>query len=185
MNARSFLVLAVGALCACERQPQSGAGATTGATAQAQVPRLDTTAPPGVDAKTAAIQKAPAATKASGTKTSGKAVPIPPREQKGGEVTVAAVLDSPDLISRVVRVTGRCLGYSQSAAIGPPPSSRSDWMLQAGGRTVYVVGAFPPGCTANSPSAGDITIAARVAQDTLAGFGGRPATPRRFLRIVR
>jgi len=181
MNAKVILLLAAGGLAACDRKSQSDVGATT----QAIVPRLDTTAAPRVDSPTAPMQKAPVATKSTGTTIGTKTVPIPPREQKGGEVTVAAVLDSPELVSRVVRVTGRCLGYSQSPSIGPPPSSRSDWKLQSGGRTVYVVGAFPAGCTATSPSEDDVTVSARVAQDTLASFGGQPPTPRRYLIIVR
>jgi hypothetical protein len=181
MTTRAIIVLALG-LSACQSRPQPD----TSGTAQGQSePRLDTLAAPRVGASASAIQPPGAA---AGTKTKGDASkPIPPVLQapKGGEVTVGAVLDSPGLVSRVVRVTGRCLGYSTTRGAGPPPSSRSDWLLQSGGRTVYVVGAFPAGCSATSPSADDITISAQVAQDTLPGFAGRPGMPRRYLRIVK
>ena len=185
MTARSYLLLAAGALLACQRQ-QAASGTTTGASA-ALVPHFDSLAPPRVvDSSSARIQK-PSGTKTVGqtSATKGKLIPPGLKGPKGGDATVATVLDSPELVGRVVRVTGRCLGYATTQGLGSPPSSRSDWVLQAGGRSVYVVGAFPAGCTGASPSAGDVTIAARVSQDTLAGFGSRPGQPRRYLVVAR
>lgn len=95
-------------------------------------------------------------------------------------VTVAAVLDGRIPVGREVRVTGRCLGYGGRGADGPPPRTRSDWLLGSGERAVYVVGAFPPGCTPMGGGADRVTVRGRVAADTVAGLGA-PGVARRYL----
>jgi hypothetical protein len=104
--------------------------------------------------------------------------------------TVAEVLDGRVATGRTVDVRGRCLGYAARGAEGPPPRTRSDWLLgaPAGGRAVYVVGAPPAGCAAMSgggtPGAEvEVTVRGRVAMDTLPALAGRGAV-RRYLVVV-
>jgi hypothetical protein len=94
--------------------------------------------------------------------------------------TVAEVLDGRVAAGRLVRVRGRCLGYGGAAAEGPPPQTRSDWLLADAGRAVYVAGPFPPGCQPMGGGPDPVTVIARVAADTVAGLGG-PGRPRRYL----
>ena len=96
-------------------------------------------------------------------------------------VTVREVLDSNALVGRRVWITGRCLGYSATEAVGGPPLTRSDWQFEDGGRAIYVSGRLPEGCSSTEGSTKRTVILALVAQDTLPSLGNRPATPRRYL----
>ncbi len=154
---------AVAAGAACHRAAAPGAAA-------APTPTADTTADAAAAGGSAAAEP-----------------PAPPPADDGGQVaagarraTVAQVADGALPAGRVVRVTGRCLGYGARSAEGPPPRTRSDWLLGSGGRAVYVVGAFPPGCEPMAGGTDDVTLRARVAVDTVAGLRG-PGTPRRYL----
>ena len=109
------------------------------------------------------------------------AVPTQARSPKPELATLANIIDSDRLVGRTVRVGGKCAGYGGVAGAGPPPRSRSDWVLRADSRLIYVVGAFPSGCAPVGGTDVDVTVLARVAQDTLAPFAGRPGQPRRYL----
>jgi hypothetical protein len=94
-------------------------------------------------------------------------------------MSVREVLASDVRVGQEVRVTGRCTGYSERATLGTPPVSRSDWLLEGDGATIFVNGALPQGCTVTGGSTATTTIRARVAEDTLRALGGRPPAPRR------
>ena len=99
----------------------------------------------------------------------------------GGAITVAEVIGPSVRVGQEVRVTGRCVGYSQRSTLGAPPVSRSDWLLEGDGATIFVNGSLPQGCTVTEGSTGSTTIRARVAEDTLRALGGRPPARRRYL----
>ncbi len=80
-----------------------------------------------------------------------------------------------------VFVAGRCLGFPGGQTAGPPPVTRSDWLLDGDSAVIYVTGALPSGCSATGGSAGWTNVHARVAQDTLPALGNEPARPRRYL----
>ena len=122
---------------------------------------------------------------ATGTATAGQ----PPLR------TVAELLDGREPPGALVRAAGRCRGYGRAPAAGPPPVTRSDWLLEDAGRAIYVVGARPAGCAATgtpqgAPTAASdpdapVTLVARVAVDTLAAIGAGPGVPRRYLVVPR
>lgn len=95
--------------------------------------------------------------------------------------TVADVLDGRVAVGASVRVAGRCVGYSAGLSPDGPPITRSDWLLEADGRRVFVTGAYPPGCSALTPSEAPVTVIAVVAEDTLANLGGGAPRVRRYL----
>lgn len=100
----------------------------------------------------------------------------------GATATVSHLLGSSALVGKNVRVTGTCLGYSlPSVAVGSPPRTRSDWQLESEGVAIYVTGPMPGGCSPTTRSDSPITITAQVREDTLAGLGGNPPRPRRYL----
>ena len=118
-------------------------------------------------------------------KTSPTNVSVSPvvREPKPETMPLSRLMEAGDLIGKTVRVVGTCAGYGVAGA-GPPPKSRSDWVLRAGDRLIYVVGAFPPAC---GPQGGEVevSIIARVAEDTLPSFAGRSGQTRRYLISIR
>lgn len=70
--------------------------------------------------------------------------------------------------SRMVSVDGSCLGTSSPRAPGPPPRTRSDWILADDSGAVYVVGALPSGCAPLGGQPVWATVVAMVAFDTVA-----------------
>jgi hypothetical protein len=126
----------------------------------------------------------PAATSPAGAAAPAAATGAGAAADTGGgapeSATVAEVLDGRVAAGRLVRVRGRCLGYGGAAAEGPPPRTRSDWLLGDAGRAVYVAGPFPPGCQPMSGGPEPVTVLARVATDTAPGLGG-PGRTRRYL----
>lgn len=83
---------------------------------------------------------------------------------------------SPHLSGQVVLAHGRC--GSPTGEDGPPPVSRSDWLLVGNHRSVYVVGDLPSECHAGN-NASSITIVAQVSVDSIATVSG--VRPRVFL----
>lgn len=102
----------------------------------------------------------------------------------GSRVSVAQLLTSAAYADSVVEVKGRCRGAAAGLAAGPPPS-RGAWVLESEGAYIYVVGPFPRGCTLTTPSSTVTSLRVRVVEDTLSSMGGRPATPRRYLALMR
>jgi hypothetical protein len=153
----------------------------------------------GAGASTAVADSLPAAPAAApptnpappSRSDSGSASRPPARETRGATpgpgagadsaMTVREVLAADVRVGQEVRVTGRCTGYSERATLGAPPVSRSDWLLEGDGATVFVNGSLPQGCTVTGGSTATTTIRARVAEDTLRALGGRPPAPRRYL----
>lgn len=102
--------------------------------------------------------------------------PVEPR------VTVADILNSSLYNGKTVSVSGICLGYRvPPVAAGGPPRTRSDWQLESEGKAIYVTGPLPSGCSATAGSSSEITISARVQEDTLRALGTNPARSRRYL----
>lgn len=95
--------------------------------------------------------------------------------------TVRQLVQSDAWNGREVFVAGRCVGYPSGQAAGPPPVTRSDWLLAGDSAVIYVTGPLPSGCTATGGSTDQTTQHARVAQDTLPALGNQPAKPRRYL----
>jgi hypothetical protein len=111
--------------------------------------------------------------------------PRPSKQKKGSEkVRLADVIDSSGWVGRTVRTAGRCRGYGAASDAGPPPISRSDWLLEDEGMSVYVNGAFPAGCPADSGVGARVTVVARIAEDTLRLLGARTGKPRRYLVLA-
>jgi hypothetical protein len=107
-------------------------------------------------------------------------VPIPTSGRRR-PISVAELVASAAYNSAVVDVQGHCRAFEPGLASGPPPS-RSAWILQGEGTAIYVVGNFPPGCTATTSSSGLTTVRARVVEDTVRVLGGGGALkPRRYL----
>lgn len=113
--------------------------------------------------------------------------PVPPASLPGSAAepvamdsvvaTVEQILAGAWAAGDTVLVRGRCLGYGPAGS-GPPPLTRSDWQLEGEtGARVWVVGAFPSGCTGTTPASGSTDIRAVVQTDTL--LTGAPA--RRYL----
>jgi hypothetical protein len=102
-------------------------------------------------------------------------------DSRPGRATVAEVLDGGVATGATVVVEGRCRGFGADLSDEAPPITRSDWLLEADGRRVYVSGAFPQGCSSVMPAGTPVTIRAEVAEDTLAAFGGHPPVRRRYL----
>lgn len=106
---------------------------------------------------------------------------------KGGSgakprATVRSILEDPSSIGTTVRLTGMCSVFG-SLAEGTPPVTRSDWQLSQSGVAIYVTGRPPAGCAMGS-SPKEVTITARVLQDTLPANPARPRRPRQYLEIV-
>lgn len=95
-------------------------------------------------------------------------------------VTVQAIIDGESLVDKTVRVAGRCIGDSPILAVGGTPRTRSDWQLAENGRAVYVTGPRPAPCV-GAPA--QVTVLARVAQDTIHGLGR--SAPRRYLVLEK
>ena len=161
--------------------PAVGAGAST-----AVADSLPAAAPAAPPAAAPPTNPAPPS-----RRDSGSASRPPARETRGATpgpgagadsaMTVREVLAADVRVGQEVRVTGRCTGYSERATLGAPPVSRSDWLLEGDGATVFVNGSLPQGCTVTGGSTATTTIRARVAEDTLRALGGRPPAPRRYL----
>lgn len=59
--------------------------------------------------------------------------------------TIGDILRNPEAYrGREVSLSGSFQGWS--GAVGPPPVSRSDWVLKDDTGAIYVNGPFPPGC---------------------------------------
>ena len=118
---------------------------------------------------------------AAGCHSSAPANPAPAPADPAA-VTVHEVLTTPALVGRLVRVTGRCLGYAEPLlAKGSPPRTRSDWQLEDGGEALWVTGPFPEGCTATTPANGTSQVRGVVAHDTLLALGGGAPVARQYL----
>lgn len=100
-------------------------------------------------------------------------------------IALSAIAGSSSYVGQRVHVTGRCLGYSNAATLGPPPLTRSDWQLQSSGSTIFVSGPLPAGCSATEGGSAPVTVLVRVAEDTLPALGGKAGTPRRYLVLIR
>ncbi len=98
--------------------------------------------------------------------------------------SVREILADSSLVGLTVRVTGICLGYGALAAEGTPPLTRSDWQLADEGFAIWVSGPLPEGCSPTAGGTARSSLLARVAQDTLRGFGNATAKPRRYLRVA-
>jgi hypothetical protein len=96
------------------------------------------------------------------------------------EVSIRELVNGAVQVGKVVRTHGQCIGYSKPVAQGPPPRTRSDWQLEDGGIAIWVVGAFPPGCTGAGGDGTRITVSGSVAEDTVVALNGRGHV-RRFL----
>lgn len=109
--------------------------------------------------------------------TSGAARPIPEQaREKPVAASVREIRASDRLVGQVVRVSGRCVGDSPALVPGGPPRTRSDWQLAVGREAVYVSGEKPAPCRTGEA---EVTITARVAQDTIHGLG--KLVPRQYL----
>lgn len=174
MRQSTYLTLAF-ALIAC--QPKSPGSAATN---QGVAPE-----PAPVQGESGTLTKPPAASASgdapAGVTTAGAEPITVPRRQQLPAPTVREILETDTHVGRRVRVTGRCLGYSGSVAVGGPPVSRSDWELEADGVAIYVTGPLPEGCSATTGSTALVTITAVVAEDTLPALGRRPPSVRRYL----
>ncbi len=171
-----------GAAC----RPAAPPAATPAPAAPAEAPVEAPTAAPAA-APAAAPTETPAAAQQNPAAVAAAAKPAPAvrpgagAAAAGDSASVADVLDGAVRAGRVVRVAGRCLGYGNARQGGPPPRTRSDWLLGgAADRAVYVVGALPPDCDVMTGAPGRVTIRGRVAVDTVEGLRG-PGTPRRYL----
>ena len=96
------------------------------------------------------------------------------------EVSIRELVNGAVQVGKIVRTRGQCIGYATPVAEGSPPRTRSDWQLEDGGIAVWVVGAFPPGCTGAGGDGTFITVSGLVAEDTVVVLNG-PAHVRRFL----
>jgi len=97
-------------------------------------------------------------------------------------VRVIELLERRDWNGLLVRVRGRCLGYRvPPVATGGPPRTRSDWQLEAEGVAIYVTGPLPEGCSATQGGNTELSLVARVAEDSLPALGGQPSRARRYL----
>ena len=96
------------------------------------------------------------------------------------EVSVRELVNGAVHVGKVVRTRGQCIGYSTPVAEGSPPRTRSDWQLEDDGIAVWIVGAFPTGCTGAGGDGTIITVSGLVAEDTVVALNGR-AHVRRFL----
>ncbi len=95
-------------------------------------------------------------------------------------ISIREIVSSEAWVGRRVVVTGRCLGYAASVAVGGPPVTRSDWQLEEDELAIFVSGSLPVGCSATGGSEGQTTITAVVQQDTLR-MGDLSGTTRRYL----
>jgi hypothetical protein len=186
-------LLAASFALACQPKAREGEASDT-LPASTQAPASATTTPPppaapAESAGTAARPRGQAVPAGAPGQQAGKERPTPPGMQSTPPVTgekepvrtVRELLSSDADVGRMVRVAGRCIGYSKPVAEGMPPLTRSDWQLEDGGEAIYVSGPLPSGCSATEGSTARTTIVARVAQDTMPASGDRPATPRRYL----
>jgi len=209
MSARHCALVAVSLALACQPKARENGGSDTNTAARpaevatpAPTPPPDTIRPPAKPAgPTGAGESASGqAAKPPGKPSGGTVRPVDPKTgtlPAGTAATVGAaagkeqvrtvreLLSSDRDVGQMVRVAGRCLGYSKPVAEGMPPRSRSDWQLEDDGVAIYVTGPLPAGCSATEGSAERTTITARVAQDTMPAMGNREATPRRYLVLEK
>jgi hypothetical protein len=68
-----------------------------------------------------------------------------PTPRAPGSPTIGDIMRSPETYrGKEVSLSGSFRGWS--GAVGPPPVSRSDWVLKDDTGAIYVNGPFPPGC---------------------------------------
>lgn len=79
------------------------------------------------------------------------------------KVTIKEILSSPRYLNTAVTVTGVYKGWGGE---GPPPVTKSDYVIEAGGRQIYVNGPLPLGMTLKDMGK-TITIKAKVKLKTL------------------
>jgi hypothetical protein len=118
------------------------------------------------------------------TTLGGDSTPIQPGPRVR-ELSLRDVLGSDAYVGQTVRVTGRCLGLHAGGAAGPPPVTKSDWILEGDGVHVYVTGALPPDCRLPEGAREVGTFVVRVEQDTLRSLGGQDPATRQYLVRVR
>jgi hypothetical protein len=98
-----------------------------------------------------------------------------------GNVEISKILSTPQYVGRTVTTNGKCIGYSTRVAEGPPPRTRSDWQLEDSGVGIWVVGAFPAGCTGAEGDGRRISVRALVAEDTVQLLAPASRKSRRYL----
>jgi hypothetical protein len=134
---------------ACAPNPRAVADSAT-ATSQ------PTTRPAPAQPALAPTRSAIPETTSNAARTAGRPAPTAaqprPKTAKPPLAMVGDIVDSAKWVGRTVRITGRCRGYGAAAAADPPPLSRSDWLLEDGGKSIYVNGPLPTGCTATAGS---------------------------------
>jgi hypothetical protein len=114
---------------------------------------------------------------------SGGAVLTGEPPHRPDSVSVADLITAPmRFAGRMVRVSGRCQGWSGPAA-GRPPLTRSDWQLGEKDQAVWVSGRLPAGCT-GAAGGGMVTIQAQAEADTVTLGSGQPVG-RAYLVIAR
>lgn len=68
----------------------------------------------------------------------------PPKKQISREAySIKEIQTNPNILNRKVIVKGKFMGWKSN--IGPPPITRSDWILKDETGEVYIVGYFPKG----------------------------------------
>ena len=178
----SVMVFLLGAALAACRSPDPAPQLPSGERGKSPAP------PPVATGDTAARQTSTGARptpKQPGPRTTSRdtvPIPVPGRSRP---IAVAKLLTSPAYNGAVIDVQGQCRAFEPGLAAGPPPS-RSAWILQGEGAAIYVVGPFPRGCTATTPSTTLTTVRARVVEDTIRTLGGDGTSkPRRYLVNAR
>jgi hypothetical protein len=79
-----------------------------------------------------------------------------------GGATVAAINTNPEsYVNREIVVHGKFMGWKGSCS-GPPPVTRSDWMIEDKDQCIYVSGDLPVGLNALNPSGEKIFVKAKV-----------------------
>ena len=178
MITNRILTLACVLLLACQPKPKGESTVEARPTPPPEV-ESDTSPTPATDSALRGVVAKPAALD-SARPTEATPISVPKRTEVP-TLTVAELVATAAYVGGRVRVTGRCLGYGVQAATGGPPLTRSDWLLEDRGETIYVSGALPEGCSATQGSETPTTILVEVAQDTLRPFGKQAPTPRRYL----
>lgn len=182
MTRSTALLVMVGlAACAPKARPPADTAASSGEPAAAAVPQGPAAATPAPTPTPRVPSRAESAVESTQPVVEPR-VPSPRPSRDVPSISVAEVVDSAKWVGQVVRVSGSCSGYTGSVADGPPPLTRSDWLLRDAGRAVYVTGPLPAGCTAAGSTDEVRTVTAVVAEDTLR-LPGTPGRPRRYLAV--
>jgi hypothetical protein len=95
-------------------------------------------------------------------------------------ISLAAIMASAQYANQNVMLHGRCLGAEPGKVAGPPPS-RSAWVFESEGASIYVTGKFPGDCTLTQAGSADFELHALVVQDTVTVPGQEQRRARRFL----